>query len=184
LLPAPGQHRQRAQRLSISEVMTLVVAFQDSDYCTFKHFYQKQVCRHWQSEFPGLVSYSRLIECLPAVLVPLSACLQPVWAPLAGLPLSTACLCRSATIGAFIVIRSFAGSAQCGKSSLGWFYDTGDLLALRLTPGNVDDWAPVPDLASGLWGKLFGDRGYLSQELFEQLPKTSPKRCVISTGKH
>jgi hypothetical protein len=27
----------------------------------------------------------------------------------------------------------------------------------------------VPDLVEGLWGKLFGDRGYISQELFEQL---------------
>jgi hypothetical protein len=70
----------------------------------------------------------------------------------------------------------FAGFAQGGKSSRGWFYgfqlhlvlhDEGDLLALRLTPGNVDDRAPVPNLAEGLWGKWFGDRGYISQELFE-----------------
>jgi len=59
-----------------------------------------------------------------------------------------------------------------------WFYgfklhfvvnDTGDLLALRFTPGNVDDRAPVPALTEDLWGKLFGDRGYISQALFEQL---------------
>jgi hypothetical protein len=47
--------------------------------------------------------------------------------------------------------------------------DSGDLLALRFTPGNVDDRAPVPALAEDLWGKLFGDRGYISQPLFEQL---------------
>jgi hypothetical protein len=72
----------------------------------------------------------------------------------------------------------FAGSAQRGKSSMDWFYgfqlhyvinDEGDLLAIRFTPGNVDDRVPVPDLAEGLWGKLFGDRGYISQDLFEQL---------------
>ena len=50
--------------------------------------------------------------------------------------------------------------------------EQGELLAFRLTPGNVDDRTPVPDLAAGLWGKLFGDRGYLSQELFEQLQQT------------
>jgi Transposase DDE domain len=75
----------------------------------------------------------------------------------------------------------FAGHAQRGKSSVDWFYgfklhfvinDEGGLLALRFTPGNVDDRAPVPDLAKGLWGKLFGDRGYLSQDLFEQLQQT------------
>jgi hypothetical protein len=50
----------------------------------------------------------------------------------------------------------FAGSAQRGKSSLGWFYgfklhfvisDEGALLAVRFTSGNVDDRVPVPGLA-------------------------------------
>jgi Transposase DDE domain len=75
----------------------------------------------------------------------------------------------------------FADFAQPGKSSRGWFYgfklnfvinDQGDLLALRLTPGNVGDRSPVPALAEGLWGKLFGDRGPISQDLFEQLQQT------------
>ncbi len=74
--------------------------------------------------------------------------------------------------------RVFASMAQRGKSSVDWFYgfklhfvinDEGELLALQLTPGNVDDRTPVPRLASNLWGKLFGDRGYISQKLFEQL---------------
>lgn len=46
---------------------------------------------------------------------------------------------------------------------------TGQLLACRLTAGNVDDRVPVPQLTRWLWGKLFGDKGYLSQPLTEQL---------------
>src|SRR3954447_13147587 len=42
LLPAPGRHRQRTRHLSMSEMMTLVVAFQDSNYRTFKHFTAKR----------------------------------------------------------------------------------------------------------------------------------------------
>ena len=38
-----------------------------------------------------------------------------------------------------------------------------------LSPANVDDRTPVPDLTQGIIGKLFGDRGYIFQELFEQL---------------
>jgi hypothetical protein len=38
-----------------------------------------------------------------------------------------------------------------------------------ITPGNTDDRKPVPRLAKRLWGKLFGDRGYISQALFDQL---------------
>jgi Transposase DDE domain len=177
LRPAPGPHRQRASRLSVSEIMTLVIAFQDSDYRTFKHFYLKQVCRHGQSEFPALVSYSRLMECLPAVLVSLSAYLRTRlgrtrgMAFLDSLPLP---VCHNRRLYNHQV---FADFAQRGKSSRGWFYgfklhfvmnDEGDLLAVRFTPGHVDDRTPVPDLVEGLWGKRFGDRGYISQELFEQ----------------
>nr|WP_258003766.1 transposase [Fischerella thermalis] len=38
-----------------------------------------------------------------------------------------------------------------------------------LTPANVDDRKPVPDMTKDLIGKLFGDRGYICQKLFEEL---------------
>jgi transposase len=72
----------------------------------------------------------------------------------------------------------FEGVAARGKTSMGWFYgfklhlvvnDQGELLACQLTPGNVDDRTPVPILSKRLFGKLFGDRGYVSKPLFEQL---------------
>lgn len=47
--------------------------------------------------------------------------------------------------------------------------DRGELLAFKLTAGNVDDRKPLPEMAQGILGKLFGDRGYISQELFEKL---------------
>jgi hypothetical protein len=181
LLSAPGRRRRRPSRLSMSEIMTLVIAFHDSDYRTFKHFYRKEVCRHWRAEFPDLVSYQRLIECLPAVLIPLSAYLRTRLGTTRGiafidsLPLP---VCHNRRIYSHQV---FDGFAQRGKSSMGWFYgfklhfvinDKGELLAVRFTPGNVDDRTPVPDLAEGLWGKLFGDRGYLGQELFERLQQS------------
>src|SRR5205823_8003091 len=37
------------------------------------------------------------------------------------------------------------------------------------TAGNVDDRKPVETLAQNLFGKLFGDRGYISKKLFERL---------------
>jgi hypothetical protein len=38
-----------------------------------------------------------------------------------------------------------------------------------ITAGNVDDRKPVPAMTKKLFGKLFGDRGYISQKLFEEL---------------
>ncbi len=43
------------------------------------------------------------------------------------------------------------------------------MLACCLTAGNSDDRRPVPKLVKRLFGKLFGDKGYLSQALFELL---------------
>jgi hypothetical protein len=47
--------------------------------------------------------------------------------------------------------------------------DKGELMAVKLTAANVDDRKPVPDLVKHLFGKLFGDKGYISQDLFERL---------------
>jgi len=74
--------------------------------------------------------------------------------------------------------RVFDGIARIGKTTMGWFFgfklhlvinECGDLLAVQLTPGNIDDRQPVPDLTRELVGKLFGDKGYISAELFKQL---------------
>lgn len=74
--------------------------------------------------------------------------------------------------------KTFEGLAGWGKSSVGWYFgfklhliinDRGELLAVALTPGNTDDRKPVTEMTKDLVGKLFGDRGYISQTLFEAL---------------
>lgn len=71
--------------------------------------------------------------------------------------------------------------AQRGKTSTGWFFgfklhlvinDRGELLNVLLTPANVDDRKPVPDLVKKLFGKLFGDKIYISRPLMELLRQT------------
>ena len=72
------------------------------------------------------------------------------------------------------------GLAKRGKSTLGWFYgfklhlvcnDKDELLSFCLTPGNIDDRDPktLLFLTKKLFGKLFADKGYISQSLFEML---------------
>jgi hypothetical protein len=74
--------------------------------------------------------------------------------------------------------RVFAKLAARGKTSVDWFFgfklhlvvnEQGELLNIRVTPGNTDDRKPVPDLLEGLFGKVFADRGYVSKALAEQL---------------
>jgi IS5 family transposase len=45
----------------------------------------------------------------------------------------------------------------------------GEIVRLVITPGNVNDRTPVPDMIKGLTAKLIGDKGYLSKKLFQQL---------------
>ena len=47
--------------------------------------------------------------------------------------------------------------------------EKGELLNLQITAGNTDDRKPVPDLVESLFGKVFADRGYVSQPLAKNL---------------
>jgi hypothetical protein len=178
LLESGQRQRQRAGQLCVSEVMTILIYFHQMRYRDFKTYYTQFVQVYLRAEFPKLVSYNRFVELLPSVLVPLCAYLQNCYGECTGInfidstPLR---VCHNRRIGQH---RVFAEVAQRGKNSVDWFFgfklhlvinDRGELLACRLTAGNVDDRAPVPKLMQRLWGKLFGDKGYLSQPLTQQL---------------
>ena len=73
-----------------------------------------------------------------------------------------------------------SGWVAKGKCTMGWFYgfklhivinDRGEIIQWALTPGNADDREPLKnkDFTQRLFGKIFADRGYISQELFENL---------------
>lgn len=178
LLAVGKRRRRRATRPHPSEIMTIVIRFQQSGYRTFKAYYTQYVQVHLREEFPRLVSSTRFVEVLPRVLVPLTVYLHTQVGACTGISFvdSTAlAVCRNPRIHQH---RVFAVDARRGKTSVGWFYgfklhlvvtDRGELLAFCLTPGNVDDRQPVPRLVRRLFGKLFGDTGYISQPLAEQL---------------
>ncbi len=76
--------------------------------------------------------------------------------------------------------KTMKGWAQKGKCTMGWFYgfklhlvinDKGEIIQWMLTPGNVDDREPLKNrsFTERLFGKLFADRGFISQNLFEML---------------
>jgi hypothetical protein len=178
LLGAGGCRRDPPARLCLSEVMTIIVLFHASSYRNFKAYYTEQVMKHYAGAFPRLVSYQRFVELLPSALVPLCGYLQTRKGRCPGISfVDSTCLrvCHDRRIHSHKV---FEGCARRGKTSVDWFFglklhlvinDRGALLALRLTPANTDDRHPVPELVKGLFGKLFGDKGYVSQPLFEAL---------------
>ena len=60
--------RGQAPRMSMSEVMTILIHFHQSHYRDFKAYYMQHVCKHMRSEFPVLVSYTRFVELMPSTL--------------------------------------------------------------------------------------------------------------------
>ncbi len=48
----------------------------------------------------------------------------------------------------------------------------GEILALKVTAGNVHDREPVRELTKKLTGSLYGNKGYLDQKLADNLAKT------------
>jgi hypothetical protein len=178
-LLAEGQiQRERKTRLSLSEMMTIVIYFHQSHYRDFKAYYQKEVMKHLRSEFPNLVSYQRMVELMHRTLIPLIVYFQQRKGSCTGISFvdsTPLVVCHNRRIARHKV---FEGLAARGKTSMGWFYgfklhlvvnELGEILGFSLTPGSVDDRKPLPTLSKSLFGKLFADKGYISKDLFFQL---------------
>jgi len=182
LLSAGEIQRRRNRSLSMSEIMTILIHFHQSHYRDFKAYYMDYVLERLQKEFPSLVSYTRFVEFIPAVLIPLCVylrtCCFGICTGISFMDATSLAVCKNPRIHSHKV---FAGLAQRGKTSTGWFFgfklhlvfnDQGALLNLMLTPGNVDHRKPVPRMVRKLFGKLFADKGYISKKLFEELLRT------------
>lgn len=185
LLPTSERKRHKKSNLCLSEVMTIIIYFHQSSYRNFKDYYTKHVCSFLPKYFPQLVSYNRFVELEKSALIPLCWYLHLRRGQSTGINFidSTSleiCLNQRAKRN-----RVFKNLANWGKSSLGWYFgfklhliinEFGEILSFMITPANVDDRKPVPEMTKNLFGKLFGVseayrryRGYISQKLFELL---------------
>jgi len=154
--------------------MSIIILFHRSNYKDFKNFYLFYMHKHLKKAFPKLLSYSRFLEVMPRVLVPLCGYFTHLKGKPTGISFvdSTSLkVCHNLRIPRHKV---FEGIAARGKGTMGWFYGfklhriinhLGDILAVKLTPGNVDDRKPVPELTNNVFGKLYGDKGYISKAL-------------------
>jgi hypothetical protein len=174
------RQRNRRCRLSLSEILTIIVHFHQSNHRNFKHYYLKYVCTQLCTDFPRLVSYTRFLELMSEVNTPMLVLMTSLLAaPTTANYIDSTKLvvCHNRRIRRNKV---FKGLAERGKSSMGWFYgfklhlivnEKGELVSFFITPGNTPDnnIETVTKLASRMHGKLFGDRGYISKDLFAAL---------------
>ena len=173
--------RNRRFKLNDAEVITILVAFHLGGYRNLKHFYINYVQKHLQSEFPETVSYNRFVELQQKALVPMIMFLKSIrLGKSTGISFVDSTPIRVCKNKRIFNHKVFSGIAQRGKSTMGYFFgfklhiiinDKGEILNFVITPGNVDDRAPLkdPGFLKKISGKLFADKGYISQKLFESL---------------
>ena len=175
----PLETRGRPRKLHPSEVMTLLIAFHQSGYRTFKHFYEKHVCVYWRAEFPHLVSYSRFVQLKKEVLTLLTLYLHAHFGECRGISFVDSTRLRVCDNKRISAHRVFAAHAGRSKTSMGWFYgfklhliinEKGELLGFEVSSGNTDDRQPLWEVSSErLFGNLYADKGYISKDLREFL---------------
>jgi hypothetical protein len=175
------KRRNKSNRLSNSEVMTILVSFHLSGMRNLKLYYLFYVCKHLNNDFPRLVSYNRFVELQQRILLPLvlflKTCRMGSCTAISFIDSTTLKVCH---IKREHQNRVFEGIATKGCGTLGWFFgfklhiiinDKGEIINFVITQGNVDDRVPLSmdRFFEKVSGKLYADRGYISQKLKEIL---------------
>ena len=175
--PTRGRRGPRGQ-LAISEIMTILVMFHMVRFRDFKTFYTNFLSRYWQSYFPRLPCYERFVELMKRVIFPMTLFTQIKGGKRTGIYyIDSSCLpvCHLKRSKRH---KTFDHLAQYGRTSVGWFFGLklhivtnhhGELIAFKITQGHRHDSKVATDLLSSLKGLAFGDKGYISQKLFDIL---------------
>jgi len=169
--------RNKPGKLSHSEVMTILISFHLGGYRNLKHYYLFYVSQHLNKEFPKLVSYNRFVELQQQVAFPLVLFLKLCrMGECTGISFVDSTTLKACHIKREKQNKVFSGIATKGKSTTGWFFgfklhiiinDKGEILSFVITQGNVDDREPLnsDSFIKSVFGKLYADRGYISQTL-------------------
>jgi hypothetical protein len=177
LIPSPTR-RQRSGKLSRSEMLFIMVLFHLSAYKNFKTFYLYGIGVQHRACFRDLPHYDRFISLMPRLFVPLMVLLHSLSGEETGLYFgdsSKLAVCHNRRIDRHQV---FDGLAARGKTSMGWFFGLklhvvinhkGEIMAVKITPGNIADSTVLDEITRHLTGKLYADKGYISREVFTKL---------------
>ena len=175
------KRRRRAASLSDSEIMTILLYFHFGTFRNFKHYYLFFIKGTMKSYFPKAVSYNRFVELESRVFFQLMFFLNlGAFGRCTGITFVDSTMIPVCHNLRRYANKVFKGIATDGKGTMGWCHgfklhlacnDRGEIIAFVLTSANVSDKDPnvFKVLAKRLYGKLFADKGYISQKLFDFL---------------
>ena len=177
LIPRPAT-RERPGKLSLSEMLCIEVLFHLSGFRDFKTFYEYGIGAKYKSYFKDLPCYKRFVYLKGKLLLPLSILLQSIKGEKTGIYIVDSTSLKVCHNRRITNHKVFKGIAARGKTSMGWFYgfklhvainNKGEIMAIKFTSGNVNDRLALDEITRNLKGKIFGDKGYISKELFSKL---------------
>ncbi len=116
-----NQKRARDCKITLAEMMTIMICFHFSDFKTFKHYYIYYIGMQYRHLFPNLISYDRFITVMPKLLVPtiiLSYIIKGQKTGIYFIDSTKLEVCHKKRTSSHKV---FKGLAEIGKSSYGWF---------------------------------------------------------------
>jgi hypothetical protein len=180
-IPEGVKTRNRKSGLCDSEIITILTSFHSGQFRNFKHFYLNYVSAHLAEDFPGIVSYNRFIELSHksalAFMLFVHYCCRGECTGISFIDSTILRACHNKRIKRNKVFKDIAA---VGKSTMGWFFgfklhliinDKGEILSFYLTKGNTDDRdaKAITLMTMEIFGKLFGDKGYISKTLSDLL---------------
>lgn len=183
MLSGDKKTRNRKSKLSESEVISILIGFHLGTHKSLKGYYINYIQAHYRHLFPNLLSYNRFVEIQKKSAIPfmlfLKHCCMGECTGINFIDSTKLRVCNNKRIKRNKVFKNIA---ERGMSSMGWFFgfklhliinDKGELMSFYLTKGNVDDRnvTVCKSMTKSIFGKLFGDKGYISKSLFNLLFK-------------
>jgi Transposase DDE domain len=159
-------------------MLFIMVLFHLSPYKNFKVFHLHGIGHEHRACFGDLPHYDRSVSLMPRLFAPRMVLPHSLSSEQTGVYFADStklAVCHNRRIDRHKV---FAGLAARGRTGMGWFYGLkrhfvinhkGQIMALKITPGNTAD-STVPDeITHHLSGKLHAGKGYTGRELFGKL---------------
>lgn len=178
LIPS-SKLRNRTGNLNLAELMTILIYFYRSPCKNFKSYYLYYLPVKYKGCFK-YVSYSRIIQLWQRMIMPLVILMHFLSGEETGIYFvdsSKLQICHNKRTSSNKV---FGKKASIGKSSYGWFMgfklhiiinNKGSIVAIKITKGNASDISVVEQLSKNLVGKIYGDKGYISKDICDNLFK-------------
>jgi hypothetical protein len=169
----------KTSKYDICVIATILVAYQFSGYKNFKLFYINNQSK-LKRALNRIPSYSWFLRLQKSCLFLMLAYLESQKGQKTGIyfidstPIK---VCNNRRIHNHKVLE---GIASRGHHSMGWFYGfklhlvinhDGEIMDVYLSKANKDDRIGLEKMTNGLSGKIFGDKGYISEKHKETLNK-------------